>query len=260
MSTNPILLVFAMQLSSVLSAPVEPKAGSWKTWVLRSGEEIFVPPPPDSRSTAAEIQWLKTYALERSDVGLRQVRFWDSGPASWRWIEQMLMRYERANTGDAARAIAGWRPLTYLDIAMYDATVACWNAKYRYNRKRPSEVDAAVTTTIPNPATPSYPSEHAVVAGAAAAILAYFYPNESAHFTALSEEAARSRLLAGVDYPSDYFAGLELGRAVAERVLEYAKNDGSATPWTGSVPQGSCLWNGTKSGLCSHPSLEAFCS
>jgi membrane-associated phospholipid phosphatase len=156
----------------------------------------------------------------------------------------MALRFERANVGNPAVVVAPWRNWAYLGVAMYDATVAAWNAKYRYNRRRPSEVDPTLVTVIANPATPSYPSEHAAVAGAASAILAYFYPNEADAFTVLAEEAARSRLLAGVDYPSDYFAGLELGRAVAARVLERAKADGSAAPWTGSIPQGPGYWNG----------------
>ena len=37
---------------------------------------------------------------------------------------------------------------------------------------------------------------------------------------ALAEEAGRSRLFAGVQFPSDNTAGLELGRMVASRVIE----------------------------------------
>jgi hypothetical protein len=48
-----------------------------------------------------------------------------------------------------------------------------------------------------------------------------------------------------VEYPSDVRAGLELGRAVAARVIERAKTDGFDTPWTGTVPTGLGFWNGT---------------
>ena len=64
-------------------------------------------------------------------------------------------------------------------------------------------------------------------------------------FAEKAEEAARSRLLAGVQYPSDVQAGLELGRAVAARVIERAKADGSDAIWTGSVPTGPGYWVGT---------------
>ncbi len=236
MKLKTIILFAAIAASA--QGQIEPKAGSWKTWVLRSGSEIPVPPPPDAGATAAEIQWLKSMASQRDETTLRQIRYWDSGPASYRWIEQLANRFERPNTGAAAVVVNPLRVWTYLTVAMYDATIACWDAKYKYNRPRPSQVDATLTTAVANPATPSYPSEHAVVAGAASAILAYFYPDEAADLPGVAEEAARSRLTAGVDYPSDYFAGLELGRAVAARVIDRAKSDGALVPWTGTIPQG----------------------
>ncbi|MEZ4659658.1 MAG: phosphatase PAP2 family protein [Caldilineaceae bacterium] len=52
-----------------------------------------------------------------------------------------------------------------------DAIVA-WDAKYAYNRPRPS----GITPLIVEPASPSYPSEHAAAAGAAATVLAYLFP------------------------------------------------------------------------------------
>jgi membrane-associated phospholipid phosphatase len=50
---------------------------------------------------------------------------------------------------------------------------------------------------------------------------------------------------AGLHYPSDVRAGLELGRAVAARVIEWAQRDGSDAQWAGSVPEGPGLWRGT---------------
>ena len=43
----------------------------------------------------------------------------------------------------------------------------------------------------------------------------------------MAEEAGWSRVLAGVQYPSDYYAGLTLGQHVAEQVIAKAKADGS---------------------------------
>jgi membrane-associated phospholipid phosphatase len=57
-----------------------------------------------------------------------------------------------------------------------------------------------------------------------------------------------SRVYAGVEYPSDYQAGMELGRRVAEQVIAKARMDGSDAPWTGSVPTGPCMWTGTNPG------------
>jgi hypothetical protein len=69
----------------------------------------------------------------------------------------------------------------------------------------------------------------------------------------MAEEAAHSRVQAGVQFPSDTSAGLELGRKVAERVIELAKADGSDAVWAGSVPTGPCKWTGTRPGNVTMP-------
>jgi hypothetical protein len=120
-----------------------------------------------------------------------------------------------------------------------------WGSKFAYNRKRPNEFDGNLITELPNPRSPSYPAEHAVAAGAASAVLSYLFPDRASYFAEKAEEAGRSRALAGVQYPSDISAGLELGRQVAPRVVERGKADGSDAKWTGSMPVGPGKWNGT---------------
>ena len=130
-------------------------------------------------------------------------------------------------------------------MAMNDATIAAWESKYAYNRARPSVADKRIAPLVDVPQSPSYPSEHSATAAAAAAVLAYFLPNEGAGFQAAAEQAGWSRVLAGVQYPSDHLAGIELGRAVAQKVIDKAKADGSDAVWTGTVPVGPCNWIGT---------------
>ena len=141
-------------------------------------------------------------------------------------------------------AIAVYRVLALVNVAIYDATIAAWDAKYFYNRPRPSEADPSMTTVLPNPESPSYPSEHAAAAGAASAVLAYLFPNDAQSFMDQAEMAGRSRLLAAVEYPRDVAAGLDLGRAVAARVIEWARTDGADAKWIGTVPTGPGLWYG----------------
>jgi hypothetical protein len=64
----------------------------------------------------------------------------------------------------------------------------------------------------------------------------------------MAEEAGWSRVRAGLQYPSDYNAGLALGQAVAEKVIEKARADGSDAVWTGTVPTGPCKWIGSNPG------------
>jgi membrane-associated phospholipid phosphatase len=66
--------------------------------------------------------------------------------------------------------------MSLLNVAIYDAIVAASDSKYFYARKRPIATSPNLDTAVETPASPSYPSEHAVVAGAASEILAYIYP------------------------------------------------------------------------------------
>jgi len=220
---------------------VEPNAGTWRTWVITSGSQYRAPPPPSAEETVAELDALNA-ALPRNDAGTRAVmKYWDAGAPSYRWIEFIS---DRVNANLPTTAYSH-RVHAYVAMAMHDATVATWDSKFAYNRKRPSEVDTRLHAELEVPASPSYPSEHAATAQAAATVLAYFFPAEADTWHAIAEQAGWSRVLAGVNYPSDHEAGLALGRKVAEQVIAKAKTDGADMPWTGTVPTGACKWVGT---------------
>jgi hypothetical protein len=229
--------------------PIEPQAGSWKTFVISSGRDFRVPPPPGEAETRAELAWVKAASTDPDPQIEPQVRFWDAGAPAYRWIDMIV---KRQNAGQPTTAFPH-RVFTYVALAIHDATIAAWESKYFYNRPRPSEVDSTIRPRLAVPRSPSYPSEHAAAAGAAATVLAALLPSEAAAFQSLAEEAARSRLFAGLQYPSDYFAGLELGRRVGEKVLERARSDGSDAVWTGTIPTGPCMWTGTNPGNVTQP-------
>jgi membrane-associated phospholipid phosphatase len=238
-------IVFGIAVPLLAQAdPVEPNAGTWRTWVIPSGSQYRAPPPPTAEETVAELDALNA-SLAHTDTGIRSViRYWDAGAPSYRWIEFIN---DRVNANLPATAYSH-RVHTYLAMAMYDATIATWDSKYFYNRKRPSESDNRLHPVLDVPQSPSYPSEHAATAQAAATVLAYFFPSEADAWQAMAEQAGWSRVLAGVNYPSDHLAGLALGRRVAEQVLAKAKADGTDVPWTGTVPTGPCKWVGTNPG------------
>jgi hypothetical protein len=75
-----------------------------------------------------------------------------------------------------------------------------------------------------------------MAAGAAATILGYLYPGQAQDFAAKAQADSQSRVLAGVQYPSDVQAGLELGRQVAQQVIARAQADGSDAKWDGAIP------------------------
>jgi membrane-associated phospholipid phosphatase len=217
-----------------------PVAGQWQTWVLTSSDELRPAPPPDPAATQAELAQVQQLGAERDEAALRQIAYWDAGSPSYRWIEIALNQFKSKPMPPLRIA----RGMSLMNVAIYDAMVAAWEAKYTYDRPRPGLLDPTLETLVTTPNSPSYPAEHAVTAGAAAAILSYLYPDDAQTFQAQAQEAADSRVLAGVQYPSDIEAGLALGREVAERVIERAEADGSAAQWDGVMPTAVGRWTG----------------
>ena len=114
-----------------------------------------------------------------------------------------------------------------MNVATYDAAVACWDVKYTYWAMRPFHYDPRFTPIIPVPVHPSYPAAPGCYSGSAAAVLSYLFPRDAASLTAQADEAGMARLWGGIHFASDIRAGLALGRAVAQRVIERAQDDGS---------------------------------
>lgn len=119
------------------------------------------------------------------------------------------------------------RVYALMSVARFDALVACYDTKYTYWAIRPSQLDPTITPLFPPPRHPSYPSAHGCNSGSAAAVLAYLFPRDGQTIEAKADEAAMSRMWAGIHFRSDDDAGLALGRKVAQRVIEWAKRDGS---------------------------------
>jgi membrane-associated phospholipid phosphatase len=173
-------------------------------------------------------------------AALGRIAYWDAGSPGYRWNEIGMQGTVRAGLD-----LLSYRLMALLNVAIYDATIAAWDAKYAFNRPRPAMADPELSTVIATPNSPSYPDEHAVTAGAAAAVLAYVFPDEAEHYQTLAEEAADSRVMAGVAYPSDTAAGLELGKQVGDLVAAWAKTDGSDAQFDlATLPTGIGLWTG----------------
>jgi hypothetical protein len=230
LSLNVLLAVSSRAFADGNNRPQEPRAGYWRTYVLTSGAEVALPAPPDrfSQRTAAELAELKTLQEQRTPAIQAIVDFWNAEPAFKPWTEKHL---ELIRTRGVAPPRAH-RELALVQVAIHDAIVAAWRWKYAYHRPRPDHLDHSILPSIDAPLHPSYPSEHAVVAGAASRMLGYLYQSDGAALRASAEEAALSRLQAGVNYRGDIEAGLELGRAVAELVISRrAMTDGSFARW-----------------------------
>jgi membrane-associated phospholipid phosphatase len=210
---------------------VEPSGGNWKT-ILLSVDAVTVPEPPaDTATELAEVRDLQSKLTPRQ---FSSVYYWNvSAVLRWNEIARDLATYSRTPPPKAARVYA------LLSVAQYDALVAVWRYKYQFNRPPP-----ALQPMVPASPEPAYPSEHAAVAAASAAVLGYLYPDAKERLTAMAEEHAHSRLWAGVNLRSDIEAGDVIGGQVAQMVIEYAKQDRSNSVWAGQVPVGQGIWTG----------------
>ncbi len=214
--------------------PVEPNAGQWRTWVLRNGAEIEPPPPPGYGSPAywADVDEVRAVAAALSADQKRIADEWNlaagsvTPPGVWNIHAKKLALEGKLDAAQAARVFST------LNVAMLDAMIACWHAKYKWWIERPVTVirdhrDPNFLPYLFTPAHPSYPSGHSVASGAAAEALAAFFPEETAKLRAMAQEAAMSRLYGGIHFRSDNEDGLELGRKVGLRAVARSR-DGTA--------------------------------
>ncbi len=248
------MYVIAIACSDAPSSPAlanETTAGQWQTWVLASAGDVrpSPPPAPGSAQHAAELDEIIRLQSARSPATDSLVRYWNALPTThWHELTLELLEFYWALLPDVrfATPVRSARMLSLVNVAMYDAMVAAWDAKYLYARAAPASADMRVKALVSVGNVPSYPSEHAATAAAAAAMLTFLFPtDDTLRFQRLAGEAGDARIAAGVAYRSDVDAGYAIGRAVAARVIARARADGSEAPWSGSAPTESWAWRPT---------------
>jgi len=209
----------------------ESTAGRWKPWVLSSAAEITVPPPPGMDSAAAKRDAGARDAAMRAKTPAQTTlaRTYSAAPVVEPWLEQTMELVARRPKDPPSSS----RSYSYVSAAMEDAVLAAYHWKYEYKRKAPDGTSA----------DPSYPSEHAAIAGVASRLIGYLYPEyPKARLAERAEDVAQARVASGANYPSDVAAGLKLGRAIADRYVEKAKHDGYTRKWDGKRPHGPEHW------------------
>jgi membrane-associated phospholipid phosphatase len=225
--------------SQGFSQTVNYEAANWSTWQLDNPNQITVSAPPDAAKTRAELQTIKQRFSKLDQKQLEQIKYWNTGAPSYRWnqIAPKLMSWDKPD--QFLRF-----PISWMNIAMYDATVLAWKEKLKYKRKRPNQSDPSLKTAVDIPQTYSYPCEFTVTASAAANVLAYFLPEKADSLLKLARDASQSRIDAGLQYPSDVEAGWKMGEDVAKRIIEKAKKDGSDKAWDGTKNTDPKKWTG----------------
>src|SRR5260370_11270561 len=145
----------------------EPGAGAWRTWFLRVGSDLRLPPPPDS---LAELSVVRGMISNVDEAARDRIAYWDAGAPPYGWNAIATDMFFRGAFGSSNFP----RIQAYLNMAMHDATLAAWDSKYVYRRPRPNQPDTSIVPIVAVPTSPAYPAEHAAAAGAASEVLAYF--------------------------------------------------------------------------------------
>ncbi len=193
-----------------------------RPFLLTSGSEIRPDAPPAFGSPAylAALAEVRQISDTRTPAQVAIAQYWhvNQSPASnaaQNGIARALIRSHRVKDVEAARI------LFQMQIATWDALVACFDAKYHYWLVRPVQADPLITIAagVTLPPHPSFPSAHSCVSGAWSTVLEQAFPDATDELEAAATEAGISRLYAGLHYRFDMEAGRTIGRTTGARTL-----------------------------------------
>lgn len=236
--------------------PLLPYWGETRCFFINPEDFIATPPPPFSvePQSVYYAQALEIYTMNAPLSADNQwiAEFWSddfSGltlTSSGRWIS-ITNQVIQQSQPSPVKALE-----TYLlvGITLSDATVACWKSKYKYNILRPETFIRRVIQRdwrpiVHTPSHPSYPSGHAMLAGAVAEVLTQLYGDhyeitdhthqhrtefkgDPRHFNSFREmalESAASRIALGVHYRMDCDEGTRLGIAIGKKIASKGLRD-----------------------------------
>ncbi len=211
--------------------PMLPLFGQVKAWMMTPTDILNErPPAPPSTSSAQmrqETAEVKAAVENLTRDQLAIVYKWADGvstltpPGHWNDIATEYVHDAHWSEVRAARAFA------LLNMALHDAAVGCWDAKFAYFNPRPSQMDPSIRTVVGLPNFPSYTSGHSTFSAAAATVLSYLFPSGTAYFNQEKDEAAISRLYGGIHYRSDIEVGKSHGQRIGGYTVTFARGDGA---------------------------------
>jgi len=236
-------------------------------WAILSPSQFRPAGPPALTSTRYAVEFNETKTMGSATSATRTPDqtvaswFWASGTASFIWNTLAVSLIDRSKSDDDfdheshgrkhRSSLDNARLLAVLNVAIADAAIGCWEAKYNYTFWRPVTAiplastdgnpatieDPAWTPLFATPAHPEYPSGHSCLSGAAGAVLAASF-GEKTHFTVESdlmpgvfrsfksfssalEEVKNARIFAGIHFRAATDDGQAIGASVADYVLDH---------------------------------------
>jgi hypothetical protein len=227
--------------------PLLPLWGEKRTFALPTGATCPTPGnPPYSvdPESAFYKEALEVYDAVKAAVPEQQAiaRFWSDDPmlsmtppGHWVSIALQVAQAENLPLDENVDLLAR------MGIAMADAFVGCWNAKFEFNLLRPITyikrvIDPKWEPLLNTPPFPEYPSGHSTVSGAMGAVMTAFFgdnyefedftgspdgrkPRVFKSFNAAADEAGISRLYGGIHFRAAIDDGLAQGRCIAEYTI-----------------------------------------
>ncbi|MFB0947966.1 MAG: vanadium-dependent haloperoxidase [Spirosomataceae bacterium] len=206
-----------------------PLFGKVKMWNVPNVELTRAMPPPaiGSAEYLADVKILQNYANNVTADTRRIANFWQDGtntytpPGHWNeFAKEFIVKYKLS-------PLRSVRTFAYLNMAMMDAGISCWDTKYYYHYPRPIQTIKGFKTIAGTPNFPAYTSGHSVFSAAGAEVLAYIFPNEASLVRGWAKEAALSRVYGGIHWTFDASAGTKQGIDVAQYTVNVAKKDGA---------------------------------
>ena len=224
--------------------PAVPHWGKRRPWVMTSGDQFRPGPPPSLSSDTWKRDYSEVKTLgaknstQRTPEQTAIARFWEAtAPAVYWPVARSVATAPGRDVTENARLLA------VAAMAMDDALIAVFDAKYAYNLWRPitairnAEGDArdpSWTPFIDTPMHPEYPCAHCIVSGALGAVLAAEIgagptPKLSSASTTAAgavrtwasvddfvQEVAVARIYDGVHYRNSTEVGTAMGKKIGE--------------------------------------------
>ena len=219
-----------------------PQFATMTPWGILSPDQFrpLGPPALDSEQYLVEFdevrQWGSATSLLRTADQTDACLFMNSTSANYLWNRAAIdLAAERGfELSDNAHLLAT------MNLAIADAIIACWDAKYTYVFWRPVTaiqlVDPLWTPLFATPAHPEYTSGHSSASSAAATVLADYFGDDTLFmlqspaapgwiriypsFSAAVDEVTDARVFAGIHFRAACEDGAILGSEVAAHILE----------------------------------------